>query len=75
MIEALAKLFAEYGGLIGLVVLLLFGLVAYLIREQTRLTRNLLQVVRENDDRLIDLKRALWKSDGLPLPDRRNQKR
>lgn len=57
MIHQVTKLFAEYGGLIGLVVLALFGLVGYLIYQQTQITKRLLKAVEENDERLIDLKR------------------
>lgn len=82
MIHSVTKLFAEYGGLIGLVVLALLVMVAYLINKVTRIAERLLvavednaRSVQENDERLIDLKKALWTAESLPLPDRRKEER
>lgn len=75
MIHSVTKIFAEYGGLIGLVVLALFGMVAYLIYQQTQITKRLLKAVEENDERLIDLKKVLWTAESLPLTTRRKEER
>lgn len=69
----IAKLFADYGGIIGLVILALFVLIAYLIYQQSQITAQLLKSVEESDRRLIDFKREAYKS--LPLEDRRKEKR
>lgn len=65
----LAKVFGQYGGLCGLVLLALFSMIAYLIFQLTKVIGLLL----ESDARIIDFKRETYKV--LPYKDRRKYQR
>ena len=71
--DGLATIFAENGGLIGLIILALFVLVAYLIRQQSVITSDLIEAVRQSDERvaqsdkrLVDFKKAMYEAGNLP---------
>jgi hypothetical protein len=73
MFTEIAQIVANVGGLIGLVVMGLLVLVAYLASSFASLLAKTLKVTEENDKRLIDLKKAMYEADRLP--DRRQGNR
>ena len=73
MFTDVVRVVANEGGLIGLVVLGLLVLVAYLVSTVASLLNHVLKITQENDSRLIDLKKSLYAA--YKLPDRRGSNR
>jgi hypothetical protein len=66
--------FGDTDGLTGLIFAGLILLTAYLIRHQIEMNQQLFEMVQRSDERLIDLKKTLYKANKLPLPDRRKRR-
>ena len=64
--EGIVKIFAEVGGVVGI----LLVVICWMVYANTQITNSLLKMIRLNDDRLMDFKKEIYSS-GRLLRERR----
>jgi len=66
MIGEIVKIFADVGGVVGI----LLVVICWMVYSNTQITKSLLRTIHLNDERLIDYKKEIYKT-GRMLPERR----
>lgn len=74
LLAYLISKFGETDGLMGMVFSGTVLLIGYLIKQQADTNKRLFTMIDRNDDRLIDLKKSLYKAQGVKLQERRKLK-